>query len=85
MFVAVLSLVPAQLLGPITISANSKIGAGAIVLDSVPAHVTAVGNPAHLVATQLHAYHETTSNQAWFLSKLRLRITVCSYQLLCRQ
>ena len=54
----------AQLLGPITIGANSKIGAGAIVLDSVPAHVTAVGNPAHLVATQLHAYHETTSNQA---------------------
>lgn len=54
----------AQLLGPIKIGANSKIGAGAIVLDSVPAHVTAVGNPAHLVATQLHAYHEATSNQA---------------------
>ncbi|WEE36216.1 serine O-acetyltransferase EpsC [Lactiplantibacillus paraplantarum] len=54
----------AQILGPITIGAHSKIGAGAIVLDSVPAHVTAVGNPAHLVTARLHAYHEATSNHA---------------------
>lgn len=33
----------AQLLGPIRIGSNSKIGAGAIVLTDVPAHATIVG------------------------------------------
>jgi len=37
---------PAQILGPITIHDNAKIGAGAVVLDDVAAGHTAVGIPA---------------------------------------
>lgn len=36
----------AQILGPIEIGAGSKIGAGAVVLEDIPADVTAVGVPA---------------------------------------
>ena len=39
----------ATLLGPITVGAWAKIGAGALVLESVPPHCTAVGTPARLV------------------------------------
>lgn len=39
----------AQLLGPITIGAKAKIGAGTIVLIDVPEGATIVGNPGHLV------------------------------------
>ncbi|HAV52970.1 MAG TPA: serine acetyltransferase, partial [Leuconostoc mesenteroides] len=39
----------AQILGNITIGANSKVGANAVVLNDVPAYSTAVGNPARLV------------------------------------
>ncbi|MTV81624.1 serine O-acetyltransferase EpsC [Secundilactobacillus folii] len=39
----------AQLLGAITIGMGAKIGAGAIVLQNVPAYWTAVGNPARLI------------------------------------
>lgn len=39
----------AQLLGPIIIGENSKIGAGAVVLTDIPTAGTAVGNPAHVV------------------------------------
>lgn len=36
----------AQILGPIEIGAGSKIGAGAVVLEDIPADATAVGVPA---------------------------------------
>ena len=36
----------AQILGPIEIGAESKIGAGAVVLEDIPADATAVGVPA---------------------------------------
>ncbi|WP_458188158.1 serine O-acetyltransferase EpsC [Haladaptatus sp. NG-WS-4] len=39
----------ATLLGPITVGTKAKIGAGAVVLDSIPPHCTAIGNPAELV------------------------------------
>ena len=39
----------AQILGPIEIGAQAKIGAGAVVLKDVPAGMTAVGVPAHLI------------------------------------
>ncbi len=39
----------AQILGPITLGAFSKVGAGAIVLHDVPETTTVVGNPAHEV------------------------------------
>lgn len=38
-----------QILGPITIGENARIGASAVVLKSVPANVTAVGIPAKVV------------------------------------
>lgn len=38
-----------QVLGPITIGDHSKIGASAVVLESIPAHSTAVGIPAKVV------------------------------------
>ncbi|GAX00753.1 serine O-acetyltransferase EpsC [Secundilactobacillus silagei] len=43
----------AQLLGPIVIGEGAKIGAGAVVLKDVPAHCTAVGNPARLIRKTL--------------------------------
>ncbi len=39
----------AQILGPVTVGAFSKVGAGAIVLNDVPAKRTVVGSPAHVV------------------------------------
>ncbi|MGO0154189.1 serine O-acetyltransferase EpsC [Leuconostoc mesenteroides] len=39
----------AQILGNITVGANSKVGANAVVLNDVPPYATAVGNPARLV------------------------------------
>ena len=38
-----------QVLGPITIGNHSKIGASAVVLESIPSHATAVGIPARVV------------------------------------
>ena len=38
-----------QLLGPIEIGENSKVGAGAVVVSNVPANVTVVGVPAKVV------------------------------------
>lgn len=38
-----------QILGPITIGENAKIGASAVVLQDVPANATAVGIPAKVV------------------------------------
>lgn len=39
----------AQILGPVTIGSGAQIGAGAIVLNDVPAGHTAVGNPARVL------------------------------------
>lgn len=39
----------AKILGPFTVGANSKIAAGAVVLDTVPENSTAVGIPARVV------------------------------------
>ncbi len=41
----------ATLLGPIVIGENANVGAGSVVLHSVPPNCTAVGNPAKLVGT----------------------------------
>lgn len=38
-----------QVLGPIRIGDNSKIGASAVVLEEIPANSTAVGIPAKVV------------------------------------
>ena len=39
----------AQILGNVTIGKNSKIGAGSVVLESVPPNSTVVGTPARIV------------------------------------
>lgn len=39
----------AQILGPIVIGEESKVGAGAVVLKNVSAGTTVVGSPAHIV------------------------------------
>ena len=39
----------AQILGPVTIGKNAKIGAGAVVLKDIPDDATAVGIPAKVV------------------------------------
>ncbi|GBG76766.1 hypothetical protein CBR_g22982 [Chara braunii] len=39
----------ATVLGPVRIGQGAKIGAGSVVLSDVPAHCTAVGNPAKLL------------------------------------
>lgn len=39
----------AQILGPITIGKDAKIGAGAVVLKDIPDGATAVGIPAKVV------------------------------------
>ncbi|CAM3101949.1 serine O-acetyltransferase EpsC [Leuconostoc rapi] len=42
----------AQILGPITLGSYSKVGANAVVINDVPIHTTAVGNPARLVTVK---------------------------------
>ncbi|MDD5590470.1 MAG: serine O-acetyltransferase [Dehalococcoidales bacterium] len=44
--------VGAQLIGNITIGKNSKVGAGSVVLDSVPSNATVVGVPGRVVAVR---------------------------------
>lgn len=39
----------AKVLGPFTVGDNSRVAAGAVVLDEVPANATAVGVPARIV------------------------------------
>lgn len=44
--------VGAQLIGNITIGENSKVGAGSVVLNSVPPNATVVGVPGRIVAVR---------------------------------
>jgi serine O-acetyltransferase len=44
--------VGAQLIGDITIGENSKVGAGSVVLNSVPPNATVVGVPGRVVAVR---------------------------------
>ncbi len=37
------------IIGPVEIGAGARIGAGAVVINDVPAGAVAVGNPARLV------------------------------------
>jgi serine O-acetyltransferase len=39
----------AKVLGPVNIGSDSKVAAGAVVLDDIPDHSTAVGIPARVV------------------------------------
>ncbi|GBG96994.1 serine O-acetyltransferase [Lactococcus termiticola] len=52
----------AQLLGPIEIGANSKVGAGAVVVADVPEDVTVVGVPAKVVRVHGQKDEQTILN-----------------------
>lgn len=47
----------AQLLGPIKVGDDARIGSNAVVVKDVPAHATAVGVPARLVQEKENAIH----------------------------
>jgi serine O-acetyltransferase len=40
----------AKIIGAVTVGANSKIGAGSVVVSSVPPNATVVGVPGHVIA-----------------------------------
>jgi serine O-acetyltransferase len=44
--------VGAQVIGDITIGDNAKVGAGSVVISSVPANATVVGVPGRVVAVR---------------------------------
>ena len=57
----------AQILGPITIGSNARVGANSVVLKSIPNDVSVVGIPAHEVEKQklnneFHAYGPAQSD-----------------------
>ncbi len=55
----------------VTIGQNSIIGAGAIVVDSIPAHCIAAGNPAAVVK-QLDPDERFTTRADWYADPTRL-------------
>ena len=56
----------AQVLGPITIGARSKVGSNAVVVKNVPAGTTAVGNPARIIDTEQGLLREEKAGQMGF-------------------
>jgi acetyltransferase-like isoleucine patch superfamily enzyme len=55
----------------VTIGANSIVGAGAVVVDDLPANVVAAGNPARVVR-HLDAERAFTTRREWFADPARL-------------
>lgn len=47
----------AKVLGPVTVGDHARIGANAVVVHDVPANVTVVGAPAHVVRERRHHEH----------------------------
>lgn len=64
----------AQVIGPIEIGKNAKVGAAAVVVSDVPANVTVVGVPAKVV--RVHGkkdetiIHDMEENREYYTSKL---------------
>ena len=55
----------------VTIGENSIIGAGAVVVDNIPANCVAVGNPAKVVK-KLDAVQPMTTRAQWFSDPVKL-------------
>ena len=53
----------AKVLGPITVGAHSKVGAGSVVLKDVPPHCTVVGVPGRIVKQKDKRVDEQTIQQ----------------------
>ena len=64
----------AQVIGPIEIGKNSKVGAAAVVVSDVPADVTVVGVPAKVVRVHgkkdEEAIHDLEEHREYYTSKL---------------
>ena len=64
----------AQVIGPIEIGKNSKVGAAAVVVSDVPADVTVVGVPAKVVRVHSkkdeNAIHDLEEHREYYTSKL---------------
>ncbi|RCW16673.1 serine O-acetyltransferase [Streptococcus gallolyticus] len=64
----------AQVIGPIEIGKNAKVGAAAVVVADVPADVTVVGVPAKVVRIHgkkdMDAIHNMEENREYYTSKL---------------
>ena len=64
----------AQVIGPIGIGKNSKVGAAAVVVSDVPADVTVVGVPAKVVRVHgkkdENAIHDLEEHREYYTSKL---------------
>ena len=64
----------AQVIGPVEIGENAKVGAGAVVVADVPSDVTVVGSPAKIV--RVHGQkdeptiHEVEEQREYYLDKL---------------
>ena len=64
----------AQVIGPVEIGANAKVGAAAVVVADVPSDVTVVGIPAKIV--RVHgkkdepAIHEVEEKREYYVNKL---------------
>ena len=56
----------AQILGPITVGARSKVGSNAVVVKDVPAGTTAVGNPARIIDSEQGLLREEKAGQMGF-------------------
>ena len=46
-----------KILGPVTIGDNVRLGAGSVVLRSIPANATAIGTPARVVRRRGEPVH----------------------------
>ncbi|MGQ7673356.1 serine O-acetyltransferase [Streptococcus suis] len=64
----------AQVIGPVEIGENSKVGAAAVVLADVPADVTVVGMPAKIVRVHgkkdEQAIHDMEGGREYYTTKL---------------
>jgi len=56
-----------KIIGNIEIGEGAKVGAGSVVLDNVPPHVTVAGVPARIVGKTAEAYPSHDMNQNWEL------------------
>ena len=64
----------AQVIGPVEIGENAKVGAAAVVLADVPADVTVVGMPAKIVRVHgkkdEQAIHDMEGGREYYTTKL---------------
>ena len=64
----------AQVIGPVEIGENAKVGAAAVVVADVPSDVTVVGIPAKIVRVHGQKYeptiHEVEEKREYYVNKL---------------